>query len=240
MDDEAAGVPEWVVTYGDMMSLLLTFFIMLVSLSEIVADQKFQSIMAAIQKYVGYRTSPRAPIGEKFPLNSLMKRLDTLGSFTSNRSARGGVRHQAPPGDDLRVFSISDGRATRVGDPVQFNGYETTLSESARRQLKPAQKELAGKPNKLVIVGHVAKGPVPASAVSQDKTLLSYLRAKAVAEELKRRKVDVSRIRILASADTHPPPEGGAVRGLSPHRVEIYVINKPVEHFQGDEDRESR
>ncbi|MBL4886213.1 MAG: flagellar motor protein MotB, partial [Planctomycetaceae bacterium] len=34
-DDEPPGVPEWVVTYGDMMSLLLTFFIMLVSLSEV-------------------------------------------------------------------------------------------------------------------------------------------------------------------------------------------------------------
>ena len=26
MEDEDPGVPEWVVTYGDMMSLLLTFF----------------------------------------------------------------------------------------------------------------------------------------------------------------------------------------------------------------------
>ena len=34
-EDEAPGVPEWVVTYGDMMSLLLTFFIMLVSMSEL-------------------------------------------------------------------------------------------------------------------------------------------------------------------------------------------------------------
>ena len=34
-NDSSPGVPEWVVTYGDMMSLLLTFFIMLVSLSEL-------------------------------------------------------------------------------------------------------------------------------------------------------------------------------------------------------------
>ena len=38
-EDAPPGVPEWVVTYGDMMSLLLTFFIMLVSLSEIVAEK---------------------------------------------------------------------------------------------------------------------------------------------------------------------------------------------------------
>ena len=44
-DDGPPGVPEWVVTYGDMMSLLLTFFIMLVSLSEVVADQKYRAIL---------------------------------------------------------------------------------------------------------------------------------------------------------------------------------------------------
>ena len=34
-EDSVPGVPEWVVTYGDMMSLLLTFFIMLVSMSQL-------------------------------------------------------------------------------------------------------------------------------------------------------------------------------------------------------------
>ena len=41
-DDGGGGIPEWVVTFGDMMSLLLTFFIMLVSLSEIKEEQKYQ------------------------------------------------------------------------------------------------------------------------------------------------------------------------------------------------------
>ncbi|HID23354.1 MAG TPA: hypothetical protein EYP14_13280, partial [Planctomycetaceae bacterium] len=41
-DEDSGGVPEWVVTYGDMMSLLLTFFIMLVSLSEVVADKRYR------------------------------------------------------------------------------------------------------------------------------------------------------------------------------------------------------
>jgi chemotaxis protein MotB len=53
MDDDSPGVPEWVVTYGDMMSLLLTFFIMLVSLSEVVAENKYRAILDALQKYTG-------------------------------------------------------------------------------------------------------------------------------------------------------------------------------------------
>ena len=68
-DDDPAGVPEWVVTYGDMMSLLLTFFIMLVSLSEIEANEKYRAVMDALQKYVGYRATPKSPPGKNFPLN---------------------------------------------------------------------------------------------------------------------------------------------------------------------------
>src|SRR5690606_21337153 len=59
MDDDAPpGVAEWVVTYGDMMSLLLTFFIMLVSMSEVKEDEKYRAVMEALQHYLGYRAAP--------------------------------------------------------------------------------------------------------------------------------------------------------------------------------------
>ncbi|MCC7407982.1 MAG: flagellar motor protein MotB, partial [Phycisphaeraceae bacterium] len=48
-----AGAPEWVLTYGDMMSLLLCFFIMLVALSEIKEEDKFKAIATEIQKAFG-------------------------------------------------------------------------------------------------------------------------------------------------------------------------------------------
>ena len=45
-EDDGGGIPEWVVTFGDMMSLLLTFFIMLVSLSEIKEEETYQQAAA--------------------------------------------------------------------------------------------------------------------------------------------------------------------------------------------------
>ena len=38
-EEARAGAPEWMVTYGDMMSLLLVFFVALVSMSEIKKDK---------------------------------------------------------------------------------------------------------------------------------------------------------------------------------------------------------
>ncbi len=49
-DDPPPGVPEWVVTYGDMMSLLLTFFIMLVSMAEMKQDGKVRAALNALEQ----------------------------------------------------------------------------------------------------------------------------------------------------------------------------------------------
>ena len=60
-DDSGGGIPEWVVTFGDMMSLLLTFFIMLVSLSEIKEEQKYQAMVESMTKRFGYDSADAKP-----------------------------------------------------------------------------------------------------------------------------------------------------------------------------------
>ena len=40
------GAPEWMVTFGDLMSLLLTFFVLLFSISEIKSEKIFDVVVA--------------------------------------------------------------------------------------------------------------------------------------------------------------------------------------------------
>ena len=53
----APGVPEWVVTFGDMMSLLLCFFILLQMFSELKKDREYQRVVTAIKEAFGYSGS---------------------------------------------------------------------------------------------------------------------------------------------------------------------------------------
>ena len=54
IEEEAGpGIPEWVVTFGDMMSLLLTFFIMLVSMSELKEDERYQAMVESFRQQFG-------------------------------------------------------------------------------------------------------------------------------------------------------------------------------------------
>ena len=54
-EEPEPGIPEWVVTFGDMMSLLLTFFIMLVSMSEIKEEERFQAMLESMRRAIRAR-----------------------------------------------------------------------------------------------------------------------------------------------------------------------------------------
>lgn len=233
MDDDAAGVPEWVVTYGDMMSLLLTFFIMLVSLSEVVADKKYRAVLEAIQQYIGYRSAPESPPGTSYPLNSMVAKLQTLGSFADDMKAYGGIRNPAPPGKSVRVLRTPDGKSILVGAPVPFRAWEAELSPAGQERLREIADELAGKPNKIELRGHVAPGPPRPGIRTADKLLLGYLRARAAMRYLMRHGVDRDRIRIVSFGDTQPLKRADDNQTQVHDRVEIHNIDKFTEYFQG-------
>lgn len=52
-DEPTTGAPDWFVTYADMMSLLLTFFIMLAAMSELKSDPKVVQAVESMQKQFG-------------------------------------------------------------------------------------------------------------------------------------------------------------------------------------------
>ncbi len=154
-DDAPPGVPEWVVTYGDMMSLLLTFFIMLVSLSEVQANKKFRAVLDSLQKSLGYTAAPLAPPGGAFPLNSVIERMSILGAHTNERTSKGGIKTpQATRGDDVRIFSNRPGNPISAGAPLLFARGSSELVPTVQKELVDFAARLAGKPNKIEVFGH--------------------------------------------------------------------------------------
>lgn len=52
-DDPPPSVPEWTVTFADLMALLLTFFVMLLSMSEFKNNSKFRNVAASMERRFG-------------------------------------------------------------------------------------------------------------------------------------------------------------------------------------------
>lgn len=243
MDDDAPpGVPEWVVTYGDMMSLLLTFFIMLVSLSEVAGQHKHQGILEALQAYGAYPAASASPPGKHFPANSLVEKLTTLGSFTNEEDGKGGVKRPGVPGDSLRVKRTAEGTPQIVGDPILFEAGESVLPPSEDQNLLWIAADLAGKPNKISIRGHV--GPTAAFDEAaedtpeefQRKMVLSYERARAVWLFLRSQGIAEYRMRITAVGDAEPGEPSADQTANPPDRVEVIILDTFSSEFIGPED----
>ena len=233
MDDDTPGVPEWIVTYGDMMSLLLTFFIMLVSLSEIVAEEKYRAILDALQQYTGYKNSPVSPPGKNFPLNSLIEQLQTLGSFTNKDRGTRGIRISSVKGTSLKILRIREGTSSKAGQSLAFSPGKESISQEVKRQLVVIAKEIGGKPNKIEIRGHVSPDPLPEGSDATDKTILSYYRARNVLTFLQKQGLDTNRVRIDAYADLQPVHLTGDKNEIKHDRVEVFIIDTFAEEYIG-------
>ncbi len=225
-DDPPPGVPEWVVTYGDMMSLLLTFFIMLVSLSEVAGDKKFLQVLESLQQGIGYRAGRIAPPGKNFPVNSMIEKLKTLGAHTEDSQGRGGVKTpQSVEGEDKRVFMPRHGKPIPAGPLVLFDQPNADLSPDAERRLKSIAESLSGKPNKIEVRGHTSSAPLPDGSPYADRFELSYARARAASNLLAAHGVERERMRVVAAADNEPPESASDVQTASTDRVEVVVLD---------------
>lgn len=233
-DDEAMGVPEWVVTFGDMMSLLLTFFIMLVSLSEVKQEEKYQALVESMRQQFGYSTSAMSlSPGNSRPRNSKLANLATTGRARRVDTMQGGDKTKAPVGDQPTVQIIRPGERTAVGAVVRFEPGSGELPPEESRELARLVEEIRGKPQKVEIRGHTGLGPGDGEN-DAEKWRLAFDRARNVMLFLSEQGVETARVR-MAIAQSHEPVYTGTDPALLRRnpRVEIYLLDEFVADLQG-------
>ena len=235
-DDAPQGIPEWVVTFGDMMSLLLTFFIMLVSMSEIKEEEKYQAMVESIQRQFGHDLSMRnVTPGDSRPRESEFRVLSTTGRAKKKDMHKGGVPTKAPVGEQPRVRIVRPGSSTAIGTVLFFTNQTYELSDENKAALDLQMAEMAGKPQKIEIRGHTSQqlalqGTHPSSAMD-----LSYRRCRNVMQYLmQQHHVPPERIRLSTAGAWEPMHLSGDSEKmrLNP-RVEVFLLDETVDQLSG-------
>ena len=136
-EDPEPGIPEWVVTFGDMMSLLLTFFIMLVSMSEMKQEEKFQAVAESIREQFGHSTSAASLTpGDFRPRNSSNEWNSSMGRAKKKDLNNGGQENKSVTGENEKVQIVRPGEDSSVGGVVFFEEHVTELTERNKRDLQ--------------------------------------------------------------------------------------------------------
>ncbi len=233
-DDGGGGVPEWVVTFGDMMSLLLTFFIMLVSMSEVKQHEKYQAMVDSMRRRFGYDAAIVSLVpGSAKPRNSVFAKLATMGRASRFNIMKGGDKVQAPVGDYPRVQFIRPGNKTAVGAVIQFAFDASEISAEGRHVLDQAVLQLEGKPQIIEVRGHTSRRPAGES--QEDNWQMAYRRSENVMRYLVGAKgIDARRIRLSVAGANEPLHQGAERQQLERNdRVEVFLLDEIVEERGG-------
>ncbi len=225
-EEPEPGIPEWVVTFGDMMSLLLTFFIMLVSLSEIKQNEKYQALVESIRERFGHETAllSLAP-GDSKPRNSNLEKLASQGRALRANTMNGGAPVKAPVGEHTRVEFVRPGTQTVIGTQVQFALGSAQLTEDAKAQLQISAMQMLGKPQRIEIRGHTSPKPEVAGSGAENEMELSYQRCMAVRDFLIELRIDPRRFLITQAGSYQPVTSGENAAELSA-RVEVFLLDE--------------
>ena len=213
----AAGVPEWILTYGDMMSLLLCFFIMLYAISTIEIV-KVQAAIESLREGFGYRGASQVP--QQRSANATKQRINSTGRAKRLDVMRGGQPVIAPQGENPQVATIRPGEEPIRGGIIRFDFGSDELNEQAKRDIDVIYDQLAGSPLKIRIKGHAGPDERGASRLVHDK---AYARAINVQEYLVEKGIKRQHFEISVAGSNEPLARSNIAAQANPQLVNSYV-----------------
>ena len=226
--DEKEGAPAWVVTFGDLMSLLLCFFVLMLSFSEM--DRKKYKIVSGsikqafgIQKKVPVFESPKGQkmIAREFDQSIVMAKIEDeiVGPILEELRSNIGFE------EDLVGLDVTEDQVT-----IRLMG-ETTF-DTGKAEIKPQFKLLLIKlgvilktaPGDIVIVGHTDNVPLVGGRFRSNLGL-SIARSGNVAEFLLHNSsIEPDRVSTMGFGEYRPLVSNATPQGREKNRrVEIII-----------------
>lgn len=228
----AEGAPAWMVTYGDMVTLLLTFFVLLLAMSEIKQDQRMVDFMQAVKEAFGYDGGDRHLPTEDVLVPKNVQDMKVLIVPIYPRYL-GHTTDEGPQGKRDRVDTRPPGDYYQPGAQFQFPELSATLDDAEKRRIAAYAEQLRGITTVIEVRGRCSKRPVTGTPFA-DHMDLSIQRARAVAQVLIDNGINERRICIGGLGTTQPISRSTADAGERQRNdiVELHQIDQTMTEFQ--------
>jgi len=229
------GVPQWVVTYGDLMSLLLTFFILLAAFSELKQEREYLDVVKSIKEAFGYvGGAGRLPV-DNDPLSALMEIKPELGKINDTEPANVASTEPNVTGENDTVSHVNEGMRFVIGGNVTFAPGSAELDARAKQILRRAAEEIRGTNFLVHVVGHAYGVEDTTSGESLD--VMGFRRAHAAMRFLVAEcGVDPLILRPQSAGDKEPAGGGSFAgdAGAQSRRVQIIQTEKTIDELHHD------
>ncbi len=227
------GLPGWLATFADLMSLLLTFFVLLLSFSN-QDVQKFRDMMGSIKDAFGVQVQRKqadyiAFSPSQFERKDIKIDQDTRMLLGMVLKLKAVLEENKLLKKNVDVTSDDNGVLIRVSSGVMFKPGSAVLKPEAYPVLNEVIKLLKENNFDVIVRGHTDDTPAGANFPSNWE--LSAARAAAALRYIvEKGGINPSRLKAVGYADTRPlvPNTSPSNRALN-RRVEFYFHRPQVE-----------
>ncbi len=220
------GAPGWMCTFADMMSLLLCFFVLLLSFAN-MDETKFEEVAGSLEKAFGTQRD-RPLLGT--PMGQEMISKEFAGQPIDLTVQIQIVQEMADEMKDglVEVEEDENGITVRVKESVAFDSGRAVIKPRFRKVLDKLGKLFAKMNVDIEVSGHTDNTPLKKKGEYVSNWGLSTARAVNVVEYwVKRYKIASRRLSAVGYADGHPLTSNGTAVGRAKNRrVEFKVHGK--------------
>jgi len=223
------GAPAWMATFGDLMSLLLCFFILIVSFSSI-QEVEFQKAMGSLQGALGvlpYNSSTIALTDlqqQKLSYHQLAVVRPELDNFNA-------FLDESDLSDEVNAVELPESIKFTLKDDIVFGSGQSRVKVGiypVLRKILDFSKKLSGR---LRIEGHTDNVPIRTRNFPSNWELSSS-RAVNVLHYFENMGMPSNKLSCIGYADTRPLTTNDSAAGRARNRrVEIYL-----EYYRDDGD----
>jgi chemotaxis protein MotB len=238
-EEHGESAPLWIISFADLVTLMLSFFVILAAGNNGGAstknDPEFAKIVSALR--MAFRDSSpadEAVLAAAADYEDLVNKLHAMAKKPRQTNV-GDSNEPGLYGTSFRVRKIRDGMEITMGGSVFFEPLSGTLTEQGMTDVRELAELLKGHRNNLEVRGHAADEPRPSDWTFKDLLELSHQRADTVAEELIKLGVDPRTIRVVAIGPNEPIARGaqGASNLAMNRRVEVIVRESLIDDYMG-------
>lgn len=265
MDDDneceecESGAPAWMATFADLMSLLMCFFVLLLSFSE-MDIQKYKQVAGSMKFAFGVQRdiksdlipkgtsvikqefSPGKPQPTPIQVMKQQTRDDSRNDVRINTS-------MTPELDELleriqqelereieeemvEIVVLADSVMLRVREADAFPSGSAALQPGFMPVLDKVENLLEGEPDgRIIVAGHTDNRPI-STTMYPSNWVLSAARSASVVHYLSEvRAIDPTRIEIRAYADTQPVADNDTPENRARNRRIEINISVPEEEY---------
>lgn len=194
---------SWMGTFADLVSLMLTFFILLVSMSTLdktgLSDISSYFTKAVSVLNAGDKTEMQ--MIKPFELQRIITPRELMLAMRQNSRvmlAHSTLEHK------VNAIILKDRLILRMGDAVLFGPGQARLKPEHIKALKRLARMLASSPGNIRIEGHTDTSPVPENSPWPDPWSLSLARAASVLHVLENEGVNPIRLSMAGYGPSRP------------------------------------